>query len=113
MMNEFAAISTVPPSGAARETYSAPTIEAAPGRFSTTVVTPAVRPTCSASTRTRRSAPPPGGNGTMSLIVFGTATGPGVPAGRRLAPENRRAGGRHDGLKGDGARKDCVRNDGE
>ena len=40
-------ISTVLPSGAARETASVPTTDAAPGRFSITVVTPCVRPICS------------------------------------------------------------------
>jgi len=71
-MKELAAISTVPPSGVARETNSVPTIEAAPGRFSTTVAAPALLPICSDSTRTKRSAPPPAGNGTMNLMVFGT-----------------------------------------
>jgi len=46
-MNELAMISTVLPSGAARETASVPTTDAAPGRFSITVVTPCVRPICS------------------------------------------------------------------
>ena len=46
-MNEFATISTVLPSGAARDTASVPITDAAPGRFSITVVTPCARPICS------------------------------------------------------------------
>ena len=44
MTNEFATISSVLPSGAARETASVATMVPAPGRFSITTFTPRLRP---------------------------------------------------------------------
>src|SRR5579872_3076674 len=69
MINSLVLSSSVLPSGAARDAASAPTAVPAPGRFSTTTVGPPVRPTCSATTRARKSAAPPAANGTMILMV--------------------------------------------
>jgi hypothetical protein len=59
----------VVPSGAARDTASVPIIPLAPGRFSTTMVTPCARPICSAIRRATKSVLAPGGTGTTILIV--------------------------------------------
>ncbi|MNV13143.1 hypothetical protein D3C71_1037710 [compost metagenome] len=56
--------SSVLPSGAARDTCSAPIIAPAPGRFSTTTVTPRRSPSCWPTRRAMTSVNPPGGNGT-------------------------------------------------
>jgi hypothetical protein len=44
------------PSGVARDAASVPITVLAPGRFSTTIIGPCIRPTCSASRRARTSA---------------------------------------------------------
>jgi hypothetical protein len=66
----LAVISSVLPSGAARETASVPIIPLAPGRFSTTIVTPRARPICSAIRRATPSVLAPGGTGTIRWMVL-------------------------------------------
>jgi hypothetical protein len=65
----FAVISSVLPSGAARDTNSVPIMPDAPGRFSTTMVTPCALLMCSAMRRATTSVLAPGGTGTINRIV--------------------------------------------
>src|SRR5215813_13025278 len=72
MTSEGNVVSRLVPSGARRDTASVAILPPAPGRLSTIIVRPCVRPIWSASRRTRKSRPPPGGTGTTILIVFET-----------------------------------------
>src|SRR5215472_4628381 len=67
--NEGDIINKVLPSAAARDTYSVPISEPAPGRLSTTIDGPPAAPICCAVMRAITSAGPPGGNGTISRVV--------------------------------------------
>ena len=60
MTKVFATISTVLPSGSARAAASVPITVPAPGRFSTTMLTPCALLICSAIRREMMSGPLPG-----------------------------------------------------
>src|SRR5215470_3044215 len=84
MTNEGNVVSRLVPSGARRDTASVAILPPAPGRLSTIIVRPCVRLIWSASRRTRKSKPPPGGTGTTILIVFGACDHALPPVGRTV-----------------------------